>query len=41
MGVVGPDSDRTGPRLGPDQRRLFEALADQASVAIEHIQLVA
>jgi two-component system sensor histidine kinase KdpD len=41
VGVVGMDSDRPGPLLRPDQRRLFEALADQASVAIERIQLVA
>ena len=41
VGVVGLDSDHPGPLLRSDQLRLFEALADQASVAIERIQLVA
>ncbi len=40
VGVVGLDSDRNGPLLRPDQRRLFDALADQASVAFGRIQLV-
>jgi len=37
VGVVGLDNDREGPLLAPDQRRLLEALADQAAVAIERI----
>jgi two-component system sensor histidine kinase KdpD len=39
VGIIGLDSDREGPLLSPDQRRLFNALADQASVAIERIHL--
>ena len=39
VGVVGLDSDRPGPLLEPDQRRLFDALADQAALAIERINL--
>jgi two-component system sensor histidine kinase KdpD len=39
VGVVGLDSDRQGPLLSPDHRRLFAALADQASLAIERINL--
>ncbi len=39
MGVVGLDSARPGPLLNPDQRRLFNALADQAALAIERINL--
>lgn len=41
IGVVGLDNDRQGPLLTPEQSRLFDALADQAAVAIERIQLVA
>ncbi|WP_048645285.1 sensor histidine kinase [Nitratireductor soli] len=41
VGVVGLDNDRGGPLLTPEQQRLFDALADQAAVAIERIQLVA
>ncbi|NCU02088.1 sensor histidine kinase [Candidatus Macondimonas diazotrophica] len=41
VGVVGLDNDRKGPLLTPEQQRLFDALADQAAVAIERIQLVA
>jgi len=41
VGVVGLDDDKQGPLLTPEQRRLFDALADQAAVAIERIQLVA
>ena len=41
VGVVGLDDDRQGPLLTPEQRRLFDALADQAALAIERIQLVA
>ena len=39
VGVVGLDSDRSGPLLNPDQRRLYDALADQAALAIERINL--
>ena len=39
VGIVGLDSDRSGPLLNPDQRRLFDALADQAALAIERINL--
>lgn len=39
VGVVGLDSDRSGPLLGPDQQRLLNALADQAALAIERIGL--
>jgi two-component system sensor histidine kinase KdpD len=38
-GVVGLDNDKPGPLLSPDQRRLFDALADQAALAIERIDL--
>ncbi|AJY45112.1 sensor histidine kinase [Martelella endophytica] len=41
VGVVGLDSDRQGPLLTPEEQRLLDALADQAAVAIERIQLVA
>ncbi len=40
IGVVGIDSDRTGPLLTPDERRLLDALSDQTAVAIERIRLV-
>ncbi len=33
------DSDRSGPLLTPDQRRLLDALSDQAALAIERINL--
>ena len=39
VGVVGIDSDHRGALLSPDQRRLFDALADQAALAIERINL--
>lgn len=39
IGVIGLDCDKPGPLLTPDQRRLFDALADQAAIAIERIQL--
>lgn len=41
VGVVGLDSDKDGPLLTPEEQRLLDALADQAAVAIERIQLVA
>ncbi|HUC64285.1 MAG TPA: sensor histidine kinase KdpD [Stellaceae bacterium] len=39
IGVLGIDRDEPGPILTPDGRRLLEALADQAAVAIERIML--
>ncbi len=39
IGVVGIDDDRTGPILTPDQRRLLDALMDQAAVSIERVHL--
>jgi two-component system sensor histidine kinase KdpD len=39
VGVVGIDRDAPGPLLTPDGRRLLDALADQAAVAIERIAL--
>ncbi len=39
VGVVGLDSDKPGSLLSPDQRRLFDALADQAALAVERIDL--
>ncbi|KAA0697328.1 sensor histidine kinase KdpD [Neorhizobium sp. P12A] len=42
VGVIGLDSDRRdGPLLTPEQQRLLDALADQAALAVERIQLVA
>ena len=40
IGVMGIDSDKTGPLLTPDQRRLLDALIDQAALAIERVSLV-
>ena len=40
IGVVGLDSDKQGPLLTPDQRRLLDALIDQAALAIERVHLV-
>jgi two-component system, OmpR family, sensor histidine kinase KdpD len=40
IGVVGIDSDKPGPLLTPDQRRLLDALMDQAAIAIERVHLV-
>ncbi|HTT96694.1 MAG TPA: sensor histidine kinase KdpD [Rhizomicrobium sp.] len=39
VGVVGLDSDKAGALLSPDQRRLFDALADQTALAVERINL--
>ncbi len=39
VGVVGLDSDRPGPLLTPDRRRLLDSLVDQAALAIERINL--
>ena len=40
IGVVGIDSDKPGPLLTPDQRRLLDALIDQGALAIERVRLV-
>jgi two-component system sensor histidine kinase KdpD len=40
IGVIGIDSDKPGPLLTPDQRRLLDALMDQGALAIERVQLV-
>ncbi|HEX3441278.1 MAG TPA: sensor histidine kinase KdpD [Pseudolabrys sp.] len=40
IGVVGIDSDKTGPLLTPDERRLLDALIDQSALAIERVHLV-
>jgi two-component system sensor histidine kinase KdpD len=39
VGIIGLDSERTGPLLSPDQRRLLDALSDQAALAIERVNL--
>src|SRR5215471_4032845 len=39
VGVIGIDRDVPGPLLTPDERRLLDALCDQAAVAIERISL--
>src|SRR6201999_2846602 len=41
VGVVGIDSDKTGPMFTPDERRLLDALLDQGALAIERVHLVA
>jgi two-component system sensor histidine kinase KdpD len=41
IGIMGIDSDKPGPLLTPDQRRLLDALMDQAALAIERVSLVA
>jgi two-component system sensor histidine kinase KdpD len=39
IGVVGIDSDKPGPLLTPDERRLLDALIDQGALAIERVHL--
>jgi two-component system sensor histidine kinase KdpD len=39
LGVVGIVRDDPGPLLTPDQQRLLDALADQAALAIERVNL--
>ena len=39
VGVIGIDRDTSGPLFTPDERRLLDALTDQAAVAIERISL--
>jgi len=41
VGVIGLDGAGTGPLLTPDQQRLLDALADQAAVSVERVQLAA
>ncbi|KQP21869.1 histidine kinase [Methylobacterium sp. Leaf102] len=40
IGVIGLDADGGGPILSPEGRRLFDALADMAALAIERVRLV-
>ena len=40
IGIIGIDSDKPGPLLTPDQRRLLDALIDQGALAIERVHLV-
>ena len=40
IGVMGIDSDKSGPLLTPDRRRLLDALGDQGALAIERVKLV-
>ena len=39
VAVIGIDKDGDGPVLTPEERRLFDALADQSAVAIERVDL--
>jgi two-component system sensor histidine kinase KdpD len=39
VAVIGLNSDKAGPILDPDQRRLLDALTDQAALAIERVNL--
>ncbi len=39
VAVVGIDTGRSGPLLTPDQRRLLDALIDQAALSIERVNL--
>lgn len=39
VGVMGIDREQQGPLLTPDDRRLLDAICDQAAVAIERINL--
>src|SRR6185312_1910747 len=40
IGIVGIDADKPGPLLTPEQRRLLDALMDQAALAVERVRLV-
>ncbi len=40
IGIIGIDSDKPGPLLTPDDRRLLDALSDQSAIAIERVHLV-
>jgi two-component system sensor histidine kinase KdpD len=39
VGVMGIDREASGPLLTPDDRRLLDAICDQAAIAIERISL--
>jgi two-component system sensor histidine kinase KdpD len=39
VAIIGLHSNREGPLLTPDQRRLLDSLTDQAALAIERLQL--
>ncbi|MDY0881585.1 sensor histidine kinase KdpD [Dongia soli] len=39
VGVMGIDREQAGPLLTPDERRLLDAISDQAAIAIERINL--
>ncbi|HVI88540.1 MAG TPA: sensor histidine kinase KdpD [Dongiaceae bacterium] len=39
VGVMGIDREQQGPLLTPDDRRLLDAICDQAAIAIERINL--
>jgi len=41
VGLIGIERDRSRPPLSADERRLLDALADQAAVAIERVSLAA
>jgi two-component system, OmpR family, sensor histidine kinase KdpD len=41
VGVVGIDSAKEGPLLTPEQQRLFDALIDQAALAVDRVRLAA
>ncbi len=41
IGVIGIDSERSGPLLRPEDARLLDSLSDQAALAIERIHLAA
>ncbi|MDB5647952.1 sensor histidine kinase KdpD [Methylobacterium sp.] len=40
IGAIGLDTDRPGPILTPEERRLLDALADMGALAIERVRLV-
>ena len=40
IGVIGLDTDGTGPILTPEESRLLDALADMGALAIERVRLV-
>jgi two-component system, OmpR family, sensor histidine kinase KdpD len=40
VGIFGIDSDKAGPLLTPDQRRLLDALMDQSALAVDRVRLV-
>jgi two-component system sensor histidine kinase KdpD len=38
IGIMGIDSDKPGPLLTSDERRLLDALIDQSTLAIERVR---